>query len=841
MNRVSGVYLLAIAVFPVVAECAERTMLSDGWRFHRGEPVGSRRELMIPAVIDWLDDCGRELMSNPGESRRPKRGEPGRNAPFIASAFDDSSWREVRIPHDAAIEHTFSYDLQPYDGFLDGVGTVWYRYHFKGGNGGLTLSDGSSLPLHEGGRVLFECDGAMAYPMVWVNGRFAGGWPNGYMPWRVDITPFLKVDGENVIAVRLTRPHDYARWHTGLGLTRTCEMVSLPKDHIIPGSVFITTPRVSKEEALVHVEYEMSEGGRKSKEFTVAHPRLWDVDDPHLQTLELEGETFRYGIRSIEWTADDGFHLNGRRVQIRGFCFHQDLCSLGSIANRSAIRRRLEKAKAVGMNAVRMSHYPHSREWYDLCDEMGLLVMDEFTDAWELPKLEADYHVLFPRWHERDLRAMMRSHRNHPCIVLWSLGNEIWESRSGSWNWPIYGRNGRELVRIAHEEDPTRPTTAASDNKDVWRSAESQFPDVFGFNYKPQHYAEYHALNPGKPIVGTEVVCTQSSRGEYRFDFVGVSDGVRGLPSVRTYVDWKSNAFGFHTDGPADFEWACEDACPAVAGSFAWTAFDYFGAPGIMANRMDEPVYSDPVRRAAALAERERHGHFLDGIHSCGTGIFDLAGFAKDELWLYRARWMPEEPCVHILPHWNLSGREGKVTPVYVYSSGDEVELFVNGVSQGRSRREKGLWRFRFNDVVYQPGEVRAVAYRNGRKWAEEIIKTVGAPARVVVDPERAFILSDGEDVGYVTVKVVDADGNFCSTANIPVKVKVAGCGSFVAAENGDNTDFTWLRDPKRRTYNGLLSVLVRGEKGKSGLIRVSAEPQGLPPAFAEVMLCNPL
>lgn len=863
---------ILLCVTSVLAEPTRRFELNDGWRFSQDEALGPLREFSIPSMLEMLDDQGRDLLELPSASIFPVNCRPGARHPFLAPGFKDASWESVRVPHDAGIAYSFSPDLRPFDGYLPGTGTAWYRYKFKVESSKLkvedadclvALPDGRKVTVEKDGKLFFDCDGAMAFPMLWLNGSFVGGWPNGYMPWRVDLTPFLKT-GENVLAIRVYRPEDYARWHTGLGLTRRCWFESAPKDHVVPDSVAITTtvkglrlegqtPKAAS--ATVKVVYRMSVGGAKEKTFTVENPRLWDVADPHLYEVDVEGNTFRYGIRTIDWTVDDGFHLNGRRVQIKGFCFHQDLCSLGSVANRTAIRRRLEKARALGMNAVRMSHYPHAVDWYELCDELGLLVMDELTDAWGQGKLYNDYHRLFPRWHERDLRRMIRRHRNHPSIVIWSLGNEIWESRHGEEHWPLYQRNGVEMNRIAHQEDATRPTTTANDNVNVWRSPYAQFQDVWGFNYRPACYAEYRRLWPGRPVVGTETMCVQTSRGEYFFHPDFAKDGKFGVPGPgRCYVDFLSSSYGLHAITPADYEWAQQDANPFVAGSFAWTAFDYFGSPAVMILRGQKPYYSDSARQAAAMADRARYGRVRGGIHSCPTGVFDLAGLLKDEGWLYLSRWRPDVPSCHVLPHWNwdvttsvqkvygddrapevVPDRIGLKTPVYVYSSGDEVELFVNGVSQGRRGREKGLWRFRFNDVVYQPGELKAVAYKDGAKWSEETVKTSGTPARLVATPERAAIAADGEDVGYVTLKVVDKDGNFCPTAKIPVQISVAGDGTFLSAENGDETDFAWFRDTTRKTFNGLLSALVRAKPGRKGTITVTFTAEGLPPTTAQI------
>ncbi len=856
--RTLVLFVAGIAFVGQVFGRTERVELNDGWRFSPDEALGPSRAFALPAVLDMLDGMRRDLLEVPRASSQRQGHQPGAGHPFTKPGFKDEGWTPARVPHDAGIAHSFSYDLRPLDGYLPGTGAVWYRYRFKVEGRQITLPDGRTLSLEKNGRLFFDCDGAMAFPLLWLNGNFVGGWPNGYMPWYVDLTDCLKTNGENVLAIRAYRPENYARWHTGVGLTRRCWFVTYPEDHLVMDSVAITTPQVSKTEATVRVNYTMTRGGKKEKTFTVPNPRLWDVDDPYLHSLELEGETFRYGIRTIEWTADDGFHLNGRRVQLKGFCFHQDLCSLGSVANRTAIRRRLEKAKALGMNAVRMSHYPHARDWYELCDELGLLVMDELTDAWELPKLYNDYHLNFPRWHERDLRAMIRRHRNHPSIVLWSLGNEIWESRSGRGNWPIYQKNGVEMNRIAHQEDTTRPTTTANDNGDVWRSPLAQFQDVWGFNYRPGDYAEYHRLFPGRPVVGTETMCTQTSRGEYQFHAEFGKPGTWGIPKPgRCYVDCLSNAYGFHTICAAEYEWTQQEANPYVAGSFAWTAFDYFGSPAIMILRSQRPYLTDPTRQAKADAELRRYGRARVGIHSCPTGVFDLAGLLKDEGWLYKSRWLPDVPSVHILPHWNwnaapsvqkapwsenekpvvLPNRIGMVTPVHVYSSGDEVELFVNGVSKGRKGREKGLWRFCFDDVVYEPGEVKAVAYKGGKVWCEETVRTSGAPAKLELVSERPAIAADGEDVAYVTVRVLDRDGLFVPNAKVLVRATVTGEGEFHAMENGDETDFTWLRDPERQTFNGLVSVLVRAKPGAKGKIVLAVTGAGLVGGQCEIAI----
>lgn len=758
----TALVLLAAANALTVLAATVRVDLSDGWKFRRNEGGGNNeRDFQLERMSAWLDDMGREYEAAPRPSRRPVR-EPGENHRFAKPDFDDSGWRTVSVPHDWGVEGDFNRDRGPEEALLDIVGIGWYR---------------RTLPVdpswkRDGKRVFFACDGACGFVMVWLNGAFVGGWPSSHTPWRIDLTDWLREDGPNVLAVRVQQFVLANRWYSGAGLTRTCALEVRPKRHVVPDSVFITTPEVSRERATVRVTWRMSDGERRSDSFAVVRPRLWDVDDPFLYTYELEGDAYRYGIRSIRWTADDGFHLNGRRVYLKGMCVHQDLGPLGNAWNRGLWKRRLEQLRSCGVNAIRMSHYRHAAGLYDLCDELGLLVMDEFFDQWELGFNQNDYHRLFPDWHERDLRASMRADRNHPSIVLWSLGNEITEQRNDviPGEYDRFERWGRRLLAIAHEEDPTRPCTTANNGRESWRRSETQFVDIYGFNYDPGRIADYHRLHPDKPMVSTETACLIGSRGEYFLP----------LDGSWKRVDGHSSSYCLKGILTPEAEWRAQDETPAFAGSFYWTGFDYLGGP---------------------------FGTVRAGVHTCSTGLFDLGGVPRDACWLYRSRFCLDERFVHLLPHWNWPDRMDQVVPVMAFSSADEAELFLNGKSLGRQRKARGQYRFRWDDVVYAPGALRCVTYKNGEYWAEETVETTGKPVRLAaeVEPHGA-----DDDVVRINVRTLDDRGRIVPRSRVPVRISVSGGGRFLGATNGDEADLTAFGVSERNTFNGWLSVLIR-------------------------------
>ena len=825
----------------------------NSWRFCRDEDPVLAREFQPEWISDWV--AGR------GSSQPP--------VPLFARPdFDDSTWREVPVPHDFGIEQAFDPSLNHLMGCLRTTGAGWYRCKFQaacrmshvacrnsqmGGPRFVAAADGTKpvppvsrvsgeqIRLFENCRTFFDCDGAMSYPLVWINGHFAGGWCYGYTPFRVDLTPWINPDGENVLAVRTYNPPQSSRWYTGAGLYRECRLVVEPADHVLFGSVAITTPEVTPARATVRVAWEMSRSGPQERVFTVENPRLWDIDDPHLYAVEVEGQAYRYGIRTISFHADErGFQLNVRRVQLRGMCLHHDFGALGAAWNEQAARRRLLKLKAMGCNAIRMSHNTPAPQLLDLCDELGFLVMDEIFDQWALPKNPNDYWKLWPQWHEADLRAWVRFGRNHPSVIIWGIGNEITESRTGKGRWPQFIALCDELRAIVREEDATRPVCAAADNAEI--ALESDAPrhlDLWGANYKAKHYAAMRAKFPAVPLFGSETECILSTRGEYHFP----ARREDGSTHLSPYLDFHASSYGWSGDYPADEEWARQEETPSVMGSFSWTGFDYLGGPYSMFKVRRAPRYSDPARAAAAAEEIRRDGVCRDSMHTCPTGVFDTAGFPKDLFWLYQSKWRPDIPCAHILPHWNWPERLGLVTPVYVYSSGDEVELFLNGVSQGRRSRDKGLWRFMWPDVVYEPGELRAVAYRDGAIWCEETVRTTGEPARLALEEEPAsaaalpLALAAGREAAtakaplhFLVCRVVDERGDTVPRTRIPVRIEVDG-GEFVAADNGDESDMEWYRSPVRRAFNGLLSIVVRTLPNATDPIRVRVSAASLAPA----------
>ena len=792
-----------------------RVPLEDGWRHSTGWEKGSRR-FTFDAMAAWLDDMGRDLMTREVLPSIRPAADPQVDCAEIG--FKDAGWKKVRVPHDRGLDNAFDFDRDSPDGCVDPGRFGWYRRRLE-------------IPAaSRGKRVFFECDGAMSFAMVWINGRFVGGWPYGYSPWRVELTPHVDFGGTNVLAVRTAFVRGASRFYTGAGLQRECRLAICDDDHLVPGSVAITTPEVSRERAHVRVTYEMSRSGRRTKTFTVENPRLWDVDDPHLYTVKVEGEAFRYGIRTFSFHSDARrFQLNGRTVPIKGVCLHQDLDVLGNVWNRGAWIRRLKKLREAGANAIRMSHYRHPAGLYDLCDEMGFLVMDETFDQWAAPFNENDYHRLFSRWHERDLRAMVRANRNHPSIILWGLGNEIAEQRTdlGSYDIGLFGANGRKLLEILREEDPTRPCTTANNNGDACLLNETDFVDVYGFNYRWKKFADYHAGRPDKPFLSTETGCYIATRGEYFFP----------LNESWAYKDLHSSSYLLKKIAAMDDEWAAHDATPGHAGGFYWTGFDYLGGPVGTPGARRKPSSEHPARAAEMKREIETYGMVRGSIRACPTGLFDLAGFPRDVYWQFKARWCPDEPTVHLLPHWNWPERVGQKTTVMAFTSGDEVELFLNGRSQGRRRVAVPGARVRWDDVVYEPGVLSAVAYKNGARWAETRVETTGPVVRLALSAEPREDPSSPDAVIYVNLDALDAENRIVPRTRLPARVTVTGAGELVGVENGDEADLTAFKAAEHVVFNGHLSVVIRPKPGAAGEIRVRVEAKGLPPAELTVHL----
>ena len=841
---------------------SRRVSFNAGWRFIKDDPADAKGKLAYTDVRPFMVRGWEEFHRAPTTVPAPaiERQKLGEDVPYTRGDFDDSQWRKLDLPHDWGIEGPFKQEYPGETGKLPWWGVGWYRKHF-------TLS-----PDDAGKRVSLEIDGAMAYANVWLNGKYVGGWPYGYASWAVDLTPYLKSDGgENVVAIRLDNPPDSSRWYPGGGIYRNVWLTKMSPVHVARWGTTIYTPEVSEDSAEVQIRtivrndgptaapsatidvaiYAADENGRRTGEpvatikghpvptnpedtkvtlltTKIANPRLWSIEHPNLyvalttirQGDEVVDETeTTFGVRTIQFTPRDGFLLNRKRVKIQGVCDHHDLGALGTAINTRALQRQLQILKEMGCNAIRTSHNPPAPELLDLCDRMGFVVMDEAFDCWARQKKKNDYHVLFGDWHEADMRALIRRDRNHPCVVLWSIGNEIGEQGDSKSH-----HLGAELSAIAHEEDPTRGTTSACNNGRAGYNGFGKNLDVFGDNYDRNNYAKFREANPEQPVVGSETASCVSSRGEYFFPVE--EDKAKGRS------DFQVSSYDLYAPRwamPPDTEFKAQDENPFCAGEFVWTGFDYLGEPtpfnGDSTNLLN---FTDPAEQAKMAAELKELGKIRTPSRSSYFGIVDLAGFKKDRFYIYQARWRPDFPMAHILPHWNWPDRVGQVTPVHVYTSGDEAELFLNDKSLGRKKIGKFEYRLRWDDVKYEPGELRVVAYKDGKEWAKDSVKTTGAAAKLLMAPDRATIHADGVDLSYVTVTVADQNGLLVPRSKNLIKFEITGAGEIAAVDNGDATSFEPFQASERRAYNGLALVIVRSKRGESGTITLKAISDGL-------------
>lgn len=779
--------------------------------------------------------------------------------------FDDSRWRLLNLPHDWGIEGPFKQEYPGATGKLPWWGVGWYRKHF-------TIQSAD-----RGRRVFVDFDGAMSHAEVWLNGKSLGGWPYGYASFRIELTPYLKFDSENVIAVRLDNPEKSSRWYPGGGIYRNVWLVKASPVHVAYCGTFISTSEVSADKATVKLQIRvqnqsgenvqakvkteiheidaarnvmkdivasseetaisipLGESGLSESIVTISRPQLWRLKDPRLYaaitSVTQDGKLVdqyetQLGIRKIEFTADNGFLLNGERVQLNGVCLHHDLGALGAAVNTRAIERRIELLQKMGCNAIRTSHNPPTPELLDLCDRMGMLVIDEAFDCWKKGKLPHDYSSLFAEWHEKDLRAMIRRDRNHPSVILWSTGNEVREQNIPE-DYPI----SEELRRIAHEEDPTRMTTAGCSFDEAGYNGFQKTLDVFGFNYKPYLYRSFRDTSPTIPVIGSETSSCVSTRGEYVFPVE--SDKSKGQANFQvSSYDLYAPAWAM----PPDWEFDGLDENPFVAGEFVWTGFDYLGEPTpYNADTTNLLNLTDPIERAKMQAELNQLGKISVPSRSSYFGIIDLAGFPKDRFYLYQARWRPELPMAHILPHWNWPERIGKITPVHVYTSGDEAELFLNGKSLGRRKKQPLQYRLRWDDVKYDPGELKVVTWKNGKLWAEQTVCTAGPASQLILTPDRQEILGDGSDLSFVTVTIADANGLTVPRSAQRVHFEIEGPADIIAVDNGDPTSHESFQAMDRKAFNGLCMVIIRTRAAGEGMVTLHANSDGL--KSAEVRL----
>ena len=765
------------------------------------------------------------------------------------AGYDDKNWRLLDLPHDWGVEGDFDIDLPGETGKLPWAGVGWYRKRFD------------VAAANRGKQYLLEMDGAMSNARVWLNGRDIGGWSYGYASWALDLTPFLQT-GPNTLAIRLDNLADSARWYPGGGIYRDVHLTLTNPVHVAHWGTQITTANQGnsadinakttlrnddksaqtvrlistvldadlKPVAKTETRATLTPGAEQvvTQTLSVANARRWNLADRYRYTLVsqivrgdevLDRTNTPFGVRDIQWSADKGFLLNGQVVQLKGVCMHHDLGALGAAWNRRAAERQLQILQSMGVNALRTSHNPPAPELLDLCDEMGILVLDEFSDTWTIPKKPTGYATLFDKWSEKDVRAMVRRDRNHPSVIAWSSGNEV----------PEQGTTegiaiSQRLTDIFHSEDSTRPVATGNN---YYQAADNGFEnttDIFGFNYKPQNYPAFLKNHPTIPLFGSETASAISSRGEYFFPATNKAEDSEVDFQVSSYdlyaVPWGSLP---------DKEFEAQDRNPAVAGEFVWTGFDYLGEPTpYNADPTNALNYSDPVERARAEKQLAELGRIKSPARSSYFGIVDLAGFPKDRFYIYQAHWRPDFPMAHILPHWNWPERVGQVTPIIVYTSGDEAELFLNGKSLGRRKKGEFEYRLRWDDVVYQPGELRVVAYKNGVEWASDSVKTTGVAARVEMVADRAKIANDGKDLSFITVKVADAQGLMVPRTHNQLNFTVEGAGEIVATDNGDATDLTSFKSHSRRAFNGLALVIVRARKGASGPITIRASSDGL-------------
>ena len=784
-------------------------------------------------------------------------------------------FRKVQLPHDWAIESKFLPDEPNETGKLPWVGHGWYRREF------VLPADFSA----EKERYYLDFDGVMSCPQVFVNGKKAGEWAYGYSSFRVDMTPHLREGKKNVVAVLASNRPQSTRWYPGAGIYRHVWLERTGPVHIDQWGVYVTTPQISENSATVRVQTTVCNTGKRTAEVTVQQqvhnsksapkklsiaagesetieqeleltsPKLWSCESPHMYELkttllsdaeELDSRTTPFGVRTIEWRPE-GFFLNGQRVQIKGVCEHHDLGPLGTAFHERAYERKIEILKSMGCNAIRMTHNPPAPQVLDLCDKHGMLVVDELFDIWKYRKYDKvnGYHVFWNSWWKKDVRQFMLRDRNHPCIIAWSGGNEVPEIIRGD------GVQISENLRAEMlQYDSTRPYTVGTNAADGAYNGFGDTQGTFGYNYKPSHYAGYAGKRAEMPFYGSETASCVGTRDTYVFPLRwGVNGGYTGEGSVPFQV----SAYGLSAPGWGycpDVEFTVQDAVPRVAGEFVWTGFDYLGEPTPYnqdASIENNIKHLPEAERKAIMREFRKLGNKAPS-RSSYFGIIDLAGFPKDTYYLYRSRWAADEKFAHLLPHWNWRGREGQVTPVMCFSSGDEAELFLNGKSQGvRCKGEgdhfnqagvkvcKNAYRFVWENVKYQPGEIKVVVRKNGKPWAVAERVTTGKASVVSASVDRKEIIGDGRDLSFISLALEDSDGYVVPTDCRKVTFSVDGPAEIIGCCNGNPIDDTCMQDSKQEFFNGRILVVLRAKRKGSGTVKLTIKASGLPEKVVSV------
>lgn len=769
--------------------------------------------------------------------------------------FNDSAWETVTVPHDWAICGPFDKEVDKQviaivqnnekvatektgrTGALPFIGSGWYRLAFD-------------VPeFKTGKKVLLTFDGAMSEAQVYVNGKKVGERPYGYSYFYFDITPYVKENGKNLLAVRLENRPKSSRWYPGAGIYRKVQLIVKDEVAFNHWGTFVTTPEISKEVAKINIKTSITgEGlrefthplgsdilleaeirdangkrvaggnstelvsGQIEKNMFVSKPNLWSPENPYLYSLTLklyhkkemrekelkDEETIRFGIRKIEYLPEKGFLLNGEVTKFKGVCLHHDLGPLGAAINKAALKRQLSILKDMGCNAIRSAHNMPSLEQVELCDEMGFMMIAESFDEWAKPKVQNGYNRFFADWAEKDVENLVQATRNHPSIVMWSAGNEVPDQ------WGAEGvKRAKWLQSVFHREDPTRPVTVGMDQvKAVMESGFGALLDIPGLNYRVHLYEEAFEKFPQGFILGSETASTVSSRGVYKFPVV--------MDKNKEYNDGQSSSYDLEAcswSNVPDDDFVLQDDKPWVIGEFVWTGFDYLGEPTPYDNYWPS-----------------RSSYF---------GILDLAGLPKDRYYLYRSRWNKTDETLHLLPHWTWPGREGEITPVFVYTNYESAELFVNGISQGIQKKtsektNQHRYRLMWNDVKYEPGTLKVVAFdKTGKPVAEKEVHTAGKPHHLELSADKNVLAADGKDLSYITVSVVDKDGNLCPDATNQLSFKVTGAGKFRAVCNGDATSLEMFHLPTMKTFSGKLAVTVQSSE-IPGEIQLEVTGKGL-------------
>lgn len=782
------------------------TTLNDGWKFSKGSPAEAKEWQTVRVPHDWA----------------------------IYGPFDRANdLQVVAVEQNGETEKT---EKTGRTGGLPFIGKGTYRTTFE-------------VPDTAGRSVTLVFDGAMSNAHVKVNGKEVAFWPYGYNSFYVNVDDAV-VPGANDLEVALENFEKASRWYPGAGLYRNVHVVNTSRLHIPTWGTYVTTPCVGRDYASVKLQMKIDGATKKEKvdvktvildpqgrtvatdnsiyhangqdftqNFLVNTPDLWSPENPALYTarttLSVDGKVMdsydtRFGIRSLEYVPEKGFFLNGVPTKFKGVCNHHDLGPLGAAVNRSALRHQIELLKDMGVNAIRTAHNMPAPELVELCDELGMMLMIEPFDDWSFrPKSPNGYGSVFNDWAEKDITNMVEHYRNAPSVVMWSIGNEV----PSQW-----GPDGVEelvmLQDLVHKLDPTRPVTCGMDQiRAVLDNGFAATLDIPGFNYKPQHYEDAYAKLPQKMILGSETASTVSSRGVYHFP---VEFKER---NVVMHPDNQSNSYDNETcswSNTPDIDFAMDDDKDWVMGQFVWTGFDYLGEPS--------PYDTDAWPS-----------------HSSVFGIIDLASLPKDRYYLYRSKWNETDTTLHILPHWNWKGREGEVTPVFVYTNFPKAELFINGKSQGVREKNDSTYQNRYRlmwmDTRYEPGEVKVVAYdAAGNKAAERVMRTAGKAHHLVVTPNRNELKADGDDLVYFTVQVADKDGNIVPTDNRMVKFSVSGAGEFEATANGDPTCLLPFQNPEMKLFSGAATAIARSGKNP-GTLTFKATAPGVKPATVTVQV----